>query len=74
MANKSKSNGSESNPTGKSDSLATISCGAERLLVAALERGVNCLETGRFLISYREGRMEEGIKSLKAQKFRVADA
>lgn len=74
MANKSKSNGSESNPSGKSDSLATISCGAEQLLVAALERGVNCLETGRFLISYREGRMEEGIKSLKAQKFRVADA
>ncbi|UZH11877.1 hypothetical protein OM794_09110 [Halomonas sp. BDJS001] len=66
-------------PTGKGntpagESLATVSCGTEKLLLAALERGGSCLETGRFLISYREGRVEEGIKSLKAQKFRVADA
>lgn len=53
---------------------ASVSCGTEKLLLAALERGGSCLETGRFLISYRDGRVEEGIKSLKAQNFRVADA
>ncbi|MCC5903780.1 MAG: S8 family serine peptidase [Halomonas sp.] len=70
MATKPKGNGS-----GKSTkSLNSVSCGAEQLLLAALERGSNCLETGRFLISYRDGMLEEGIKTLKDQKFRVADA
>ncbi|MGY0552490.1 S8 family serine peptidase [Vreelandella titanicae] len=72
MAKKPTGNGKGSTPAG--ELLATVSCGTEKLLLAALERGGNCLETGRFLISYREGRVEEGIKSLKAQKFRIADA
>ncbi|WP_083005326.1 S8 family serine peptidase [Halomonas sp. GT] len=65
------------NPNGSTPAIeprASVSCGAEKLLLAALERGGSCLETGRFLISYRDGRVEEGIKSLKAQNFRVADA
>lgn len=72
MATKPK--GSSSKSSGESGSRASVSCGAEQLLVAALERGSNCLETGRFLISYREGRVEEGIKALKSRNFRVADA
>ncbi|OJA04255.1 S8 family serine peptidase [Halomonas sp. QHL1] len=72
MAKKPTGHGNGSTPAGAS--LATVSCGVEKLLLAALERGGSCLETGRFLISYREGRVEEGIKSLKAQNFRVADA
>lgn len=72
MAKKPTGNGKGSTPAG--ELLATVSCGTDKLLLAALERGGNCLETGRFLISYREGRVEEGIKSLKAQKFRIADA
>jgi len=53
---------------------ATVSCGTEKLLLDALERGGSCLETGRFLISYRDGQVEAGIQALKAQNFRVADA
>ncbi|MGP9576270.1 MULTISPECIES: S8 family serine peptidase [unclassified Halomonas] len=74
MAKTPKGNGSGSQSPGPSGSLNSVSCGTEKLLLAALERGGSCLETGRFLISYREGRMEEGIKALKAQNFRVADA
>lgn len=70
MAKKPTGNGNT--PAG--EPLSTVSCGIEQLLLAALERGGSCLETGRFLISYREGRVEEGIRALKAQKFRVADA
>lgn len=66
-------------PTGKGSTSAqqpraTVSCGTEKLLLDALERGGSCLETGRFLISYRDGQVEAGIKALKAQNFRVADA
>lgn len=74
MAKTPKGNGSGSQSPGPSGSLNSVSCSTEKLLLAALERGGSCLETGRFLISYREGRMEEGIKALKAQNFRVADA
>lgn len=72
MATKPKGNGGGKS-TG-SESFNSVSCGAEQLLLAALERGSHCLETGRFLISYRDGMLEEGIKTLKDQKFRVADA
>ncbi|WP_404463151.1 S8 family serine peptidase [Vreelandella aquamarina] len=66
-------------PTGKGSTpaqqpRATVSCGTEKLLLDALERGGSCLETGRFLISYRDGQVEEGIQALKALNFRVADA
>lgn len=73
MATKPKGNGGGKS-TGASESPYSVSCGAEQLLMAALERGSNCLETGRFLISYRDGMLEEGIKTLKGRKFRVADA
>lgn len=73
MAKKPKGSGNGAS-SGGSASLNSVSCGTEKLLLAALERGGSCLETGRFLISYRDGRVEEGIKALKAQNFRVADA
>lgn len=73
MATKPKSGGGSAS-SGTSESVNSVSCGTEKLLLAALQRGSNCLETGRFLISYREGMLEEGIKILKAQNFRVADA
>ncbi|NYS78034.1 MULTISPECIES: S8 family serine peptidase [Halomonadaceae] len=74
MAKKPTGRGNGNTPTGENGVLATVSCSTEKLLLAALERGGSCLETGRFLISFRDGWMEEGIKSLKAQNFRVADA
>jgi len=56
------------------DKSASVSSGAEELLLAALERGASSFETGRFLISFRKGMLNEGIMLLKAKNFRVADA
>jgi subtilisin family serine protease len=55
-------------------SAAAVSASTEQLLLAALERGGDTLETGRYLVTYREGMAEEGAKALKAQDFRMADA
>src|SRR5205085_2677048 len=52
----------------------SLSSSTEELLLAALERGGDVLETGRYLISYRGDGAAEGLKSLKAQGFQVADA
>ncbi len=46
----------------------------EELLLAALERGDDNLETGRYLITFKEGAANEGYQSLGAQGMRVADA
>lgn len=46
----------------------------EEMLLAALERGDNTLETGRYLVTFKEGAAEEGMQSLGAQGMRVADA
>ncbi|HMO66216.1 MAG TPA: S8 family serine peptidase [Verrucomicrobiota bacterium] len=46
----------------------------EALLLAALERGDGTLETGRYLVTYRESAMKEGLRSLKTRGFNVADA
>lgn len=52
----------------------SVSSSPEDLLLAALERGGDSLETGRYLVTYREDGVEEGVKALKAQGLRVADA
>jgi subtilisin family serine protease len=62
-------------PTGDTPiSAAAVSASTEELLLAALERGGDTLETGRYLVTYREGMAEEGAKALKAKDFRMADA
>jgi subtilisin len=66
--------GAATTPTGDTPSSAAVSASAEQLLLAALERGGDTLETGRYLVTYREGMAEEGAKALKAQDFRMADA
>ncbi len=53
---------------------SAISTNVEQLLLDALNRGDDSLETGRYLISYREGMLDEGVQSLKNQCFRMADA
>lgn len=59
----------------KSDaSIIPVSSPVEDLLLQALERGDDTLQTGRQLVTYREGGIEEGEKALKAQGFTVADA
>ena len=51
-----------------------VSASTEELLLAAIERGDETFETGRYLVTYRENATEEGLKSLKSQGFSVADA
>ncbi|MFM9964504.1 MAG: S8 family serine peptidase [Planctomycetaceae bacterium] len=46
----------------------------EELLLAALERGGDSLETGRYLVTFKEGAAEAGIQSLGGHGMRVADA
>ncbi len=48
----------------------------DELLLAALERNDDTLETGRFLLTFKDGAAAEGIQSLGAsgQGMRVADA
>lgn len=50
------------------------SSSVDELLLAALERGDDTLETGRFIATFKEGAAEEGIKSLGVQGMRLADA
>ncbi len=59
-----------------SDSAATrTSSPIDEMLLAALERGDDTLETGRFLVTFKEGATEEGIQSLRVKRaMRVADA
>lgn len=53
---------------------ARVSSPVEELLLAALERGGDSFETGRYLVTFKESATEEGLQSLGAQGMRVADA
>ena len=51
-----------------------VSSSVEDLLLMALERGDNSMQTGRQLVIYRENGIAEGMGSLKNRGFRVADS
>jgi len=51
-----------------------VSCTTEELLQAALKRDGTSLETGRYLITFKESAADAGLKSLKTMGLRVADA
>jgi len=51
-----------------------VASSIEDLLAAAETRGDESFETGRYLITYRDGTADAGMKSLKAHGLRVADA
>jgi subtilisin len=51
-----------------------VSAPIDELLLAAQERGDDSLETGRLIVTYKEDAGDEGLRSLKAQGLRVADA
>lgn len=59
-------------PSGKS-SIGNPSS-IENLLLAAIERGDESFQTGRYLITFKEGTEKEAIKSLETQGMRVASA
>jgi len=51
-----------------------VSSPVEAMLLAALERGDDSMVTGRYLVTFKEGATEEGIRAFGAQGMRVADA
>lgn len=51
-----------------------VSATTEELLLTALERDDKSLQTGRYIITFRKDAVDEGIKSLDAKGFRIADA
>jgi hypothetical protein len=51
-----------------------VSSTVEELMLAALERGDDTLETGRLLVTFKEGAAEEGLQSLGSKSLRVANA
>ena len=55
-------------------SATRASSSVEELLLAALERGGDSLETGRYLVTFKEGAATEGLRSLGVHGMRVADA
>ncbi len=57
-----------------SASSALASSPVEEMLLAALERGDDSFETGRYLVTFKEGAAEEGMQSLGTQGMRVANA
>ena len=46
----------------------------DELLLAALDRGDESLETGRYLVTFKESAADEGVQSFGALGLRVADA
>jgi len=66
----------EKGRTKPSDSTAgsRASSPVEELLLAALERGDDSLETGRFLVTFKDGAVEDGQQSLETRGMRVANA
>jgi hypothetical protein len=51
-----------------------VSASVDDLLTAALQRGDDSLETGRYIVTYKEAVGEEGVRSLQDRGLRVADA
>lgn len=50
------------------------SSSVDELLLAALDRGDESLETGRYLVTFKETAAEEGVQSFGERGMRVADA
>lgn len=50
------------------------SSSVEEMLLAAQERGDESGTTGRYLVTFKEGAVDEGMQSLKTQSMRIADA
>jgi len=49
------------------------SSSVDDMLLAALQRGDDTLETGRFLVTFKESAVEEGVQTFGARGMRVAD-
>src|SRR6185295_3077786 len=72
MATKKKRRVARATTRAQSD--VSVSAAHEDLLLAALERGDESLETGRYIVTYRDQAADEGARALKARGLRLADA
>src|ERR1700758_4433898 len=53
----------------------SVAASTQDLLLAALEGGGDPMKTGRFLVTFKEGAMEAGLRSMQTQSgMRVAHA
>jgi hypothetical protein len=53
---------------------AGLSSTVEEMLTAAMQRGSDGLETGRFIATFRQDALDDGIQSLTAAGMQIADA
>lgn len=60
--------------TPTADNTPRASSTVEEMLLAAQASGSDSMETGRFIVTFKEGAVEEGIKAMRAQSMRTADA
>jgi subtilisin len=51
-----------------------VNSSVDDLLLAAQERGDESFETGRYIITFKENALDDGLAALKTQGFRLADA
>jgi subtilisin len=61
-------------PQGSNDGATNANSSIDQLMLAAQERGDETFETGRYMITYKENAIDDGLQSLKAQGLRIADA
>lgn len=57
-----------------SNNSSHVNASVDDLLVAALERGGDSQQTGRYLVTLKEGATQEGIQQLSSLGMRIADA
>jgi subtilisin family serine protease len=53
---------------------AATGSSVDELLLAALERGDESFQTGRYLVTFKEGALKEGAQALSARGLRLANA
>ena len=52
----------------------SLGSSVEEMLLASLERGEGDYETGRYVMTYKEGAADQGLQWMQTQGFRTADA
>lgn len=57
-----------------SDNDLGVSSTIEELLLAAQASGSESMETGRFIVTFKQGAVDEGIRAMRAHSMRIADA
>ena len=52
------------NASSKAENTAPTSSSVDKLFAAALDRGGDSLETGRYIVTFKEGAAQAGLESL----------